>query len=95
MNLALNRVYKDNLDNVMKLASELSAGDVAKFEAAIARKNNDIVQANAILAEIIARHTAINEARVAEASVALAEAIEGKKNASLLLKRSRRYNGTK
>jgi len=93
--LALNRVYKDNLDNLMKIASELSAGDVAKLTSVINRGTSDIVEANAILEQIIARHTAIHDTRVANASAKVAQATEEKKNAEVLLKFARRFNGTK
>lgn len=52
--LALNRVYKDNL---MKVSAELSAGDVAKLNSIINRGTSDIAEANAVLEQIIARHT--------------------------------------
>lgn len=95
VDLALNRVYKDNLTSLMAVAAELSAGDVAKLQTIIDSGNADIAEANAILEGIIARHTAVRDNRVAVASEKVEVAAEQQRIARRLLAGARKFLGTR
>lgn len=93
--LALSRVYGEDLTNLMKNAAELSAQDVEDLQRVIDTSHRNIDEANRILQAIIDRHTAVRDRRVNEDLAKLSIARIQQEIARHTLEGAKKYLGLK